>query len=54
MSVGVRELVVESPPPEEAPTGSTDWSSMDLPSVYDKPVNNPFSNLFRKVICTLW
>jgi hypothetical protein len=24
MSVGVRELVVERPPPDDAPTGSTD------------------------------
>src|SRR5260370_30362317 len=34
ISVGVRELVVESPPPDDAPTGSTDWLSIDFPNVY--------------------
>src|SRR5258706_2033403 len=33
ISVGVREFVVESPPPDEAPTGSTDWLSIDFPKV---------------------
>ena len=33
VTVGVRELVVLRPPPDDDPTGSTDWSSIDFPSV---------------------
>src|SRR5713101_3097913 len=49
MSVGVRELVVESPPPEDAPTGSTDWLSIDFPYVYARLKPRPLLNRLRSV-----
>src|SRR6266446_7281353 len=46
-SVGVREFVVESPPPDDAPTGSTDWLSIDLPNVYAMLRPRPLLNRLR-------
>src|SRR5262245_3626536 len=54
MLVGVRELVVVRPPPDDAPTGSTDWLSIDLPKVYAAPNRTPFSNRLRSVNCAAW
>ena len=54
MSVGVRELVVERPPPEDAPTGSTDCVSMDLPKVYAMLMPRPLEKRRRSVNCAAW
>src|SRR5258707_5437599 len=48
-SVGVREFVVESPPPDDAPTGSTDWLSIDFPNVYAMLMPRPLLNRRRSV-----
>src|SRR6266404_6455396 len=37
VSAGVREFEVLSPPPDDEPTGSTDWSSIDFENVYATP-----------------
>src|SRR5262252_10839915 len=49
ISVGVLELVVDKPPPDEAPTGSTDWLSIDLPKVYAIPNPKPLLKRRRRV-----
>src|SRR6266576_7128125 len=51
MSVGVREFVLVSPPPEDAPTGSTDWLSIDLPKVYAMLNPNALLKRRRRVNC---
>src|SRR5258706_15841114 len=48
-SVGVREFVVESPPPDDEPTGSTDWLSIDFPNVYAMLMPRPLLNRRRSV-----
>src|SRR5258705_704176 len=51
MSVGVREFVLVSPPPDEAPTGSTDWLSIDLAKVYAMLNPKPLLKRRRNVNC---
>src|ERR1700726_3775072 len=51
VSAGVRELVVLRPPPDDEPTGSTDWSSMDFENVYAAPSSRPAWKRLRNVAC---